>query len=192
MKGEKKDRKSGLGRALAFLREGREMTRAALAEASGVPLWAVAEYERGEGAPGRPALTRLLSALRSTPAELAGVLSWLGGADDPSLAGNGLTGALEALVAGRLTPRLRPRPNFPSSSGSAAATAGRTWGLFASWPLAEQLALLEDVEGLQSPALYAAIVSEGEQCAAGSPRARELALLAAAVADLVLGDEVGR
>lgn len=191
MKRGKTDRKSGLGRALAFLREGRKMTRAGLAEASGVPLWAVAEYERGESTPDRPTFTGLLAALGSSPAELAGLLSWLGEAEDPALAGNGLTRALEVLVAGRLTPRLRPVrpvPAVPSSSNeSPAAAASRAWELFASWPLAEQLALVEDVEAMQNLALYDAIRSESERWAAGSPRARELATLAAAVAELVPG-----
>lgn len=194
MKRGKMDRKSGFGKALAFLREGKEMTRAGLAEASGVPLWAVAEYERGESTPDRPTLTRLLAALGSTPAELAGLLSWLGEAEDPALAGNGLTRALEVLVAGRLTPRLRlarsvrPAPAVPSSSDeNPAAAASRAWELLASWPLAEQLALVEDVEAIRDLALYDAIRSESERCAADSPRARELAILAATVAELVPG-----
>jgi len=185
------DGKSELGRALAFLRQSREMTRAGLAEASGVPPWAVAEYERGEGTPDRPTLERLLAALGSLPAELAGLLTWLGGAEAPDLAGNGLTRALEVLAASRLTPRLRPVSPVERSATENLAAARRAWELLAPWPLADQLALVAEIEALQSAALYTVIRGESERCAAGSRRARQLATLAAAVAELLPGAENG-
>lgn len=175
------DGKSEIGKALATLREVREMTRAGLAEASGVPPWAVAEYERGDATPDRPTLERLLAALGSSPAELAGLIIWLGGAESPALAGNGLTRALEVLMASRLAPRLRPEPPVECSTTESLAAARRAWELLAPWPLADQLALVEEVEALQNAALCSVIRGESERHV-GSHRARELATLAAAVA----------
>ena len=204
----KKRLPEGLGRALVMARLIRGWYQEDLAEASGVRISRISDYEREVRQPKMPTLERLAAALDFTVAELFELPSTIrrlsvrrrtAGTEPAGLGGRSLgrelaRAVMELLIADAAEAPLRSQPSEAASAlAEERRLAPALWARLKDRPEEEWREMVRDDATFHS-AGFAELLCEESVNAAGdsAQRARHLAELAVEVAERVPGEEAWR